>query len=111
MLATNSTTGPEWLMFRRNHKRNAVVDINESTISENSTKNDIILYPNPSSDNLIIKSNLSSGKIEVYTVTGVKLINTEFTENLDISGLTAGVYLCKIVSGNIIETHTFVVAR
>jgi outer membrane protein assembly factor BamB len=111
MVSTNSTTGPEWLMFRRNHKRNAVVGIDESAVEDNSPNNSMILYTNPANTNLSIQSNLNSGSIEVYNLIGSKLINSEFTENLDISGLPGGVYLCKIISRNIVETGMFVVIR
>ncbi|MEI6090186.1 MAG: FG-GAP-like repeat-containing protein [bacterium] len=111
MVSTNSTTGPEWLMFRRNHKRNAVVGINESAVEENLLDNAITLSPNPAKTNLRITSNFKYGTIEVYNLIGFKLINSDFTDNLDISGLSQGVYLCKIISGNIIETGIFVVIR
>lgn len=47
MISTNSTTGPEWLMFRRNHKRNAVIDKNKTAVEENSEIDGISIYPNP----------------------------------------------------------------
>lgn len=111
MLSTNSTTGPEWLMFRNNHKRNAVVGIHESGIEENLLKSDITLYPNPANTNLSISSNLKYGTIEIYNLIGIKLISLNYAKSLDISGLPEGVYLCKISSGNIIETGTFLVIR
>jgi hypothetical protein len=98
-------------MFRRNHKRNAFVDKNESSVEENLINNAINFYPNPAYTNLHISSNLKFGTIEVYNLIGIKLMSSDYAENLDISGLASGVYICKIISSNIIQTGTFLVIR
>ncbi len=110
LVSTNSTTGPEWLMFRRNHRRNAVVDKKETAVQE-TIANEISVYPNPASTNLHITSDLKGCAIEIYNANGTKFLTSDFTENLNINQLPQGVYLCKIVSNGKIATKTFVVVK
>ena len=74
------------------------------------------LYPNPASNiiNLSIE-NLANAelKIEVYDVIGRlnKTVNTTFENNktsLDISKLTSGIYIVKVINGDAVSVKRFV---
>lgn len=57
------------------------------------------IYPNPVNGNYVtIQSPISGDKnIEVYDITGKRLINTILnSDKLDISSVSAGVYLVKV---------------
>lgn len=56
------------------------------------------LYPNPAKDKLMI-SGVSSGNVEVYSMTGTKLFTTQFSENTSIPlNLSTGIYVAKVTS-------------
>jgi 1,4-alpha-glucan branching enzyme len=61
---------------------------------------DIVLAPNPAHDYFTVNANLS--KVEIYSITGqmVKSFNNEFTQDtsFDISDLSRGVYIVKVIN-------------
>jgi type IX secretion system substrate protein/receptor L domain-containing protein len=59
----------------------------------------ISVYPNPVSENLIIliDSNLSFIKAEIYTISGQKLMETS-AKQIDFSNLSAGIYFVNVVT-------------
>jgi len=67
------------------------------------TSKTITLYPNPTSKILNIKSSVSSGSssVELYSIQGKKVFTTQLDNNqsdIDISHLTAGLYLVKVIN-------------
>jgi hypothetical protein len=71
---------------------------------DNIIESQIQLFPNPSSGVLNI-SNISGGKISVFSMTG-QLVATQYNSDnqtdviLDLRGLTPGVYFCRIGENN-----------
>lgn len=61
---------------------------------------DLKIYPNPVSNLLTVKSNQKIDKLELYSILGKKVKVKEFSNNLNISNLSSGLYLLKIYSGN-----------
>ncbi|MEI6088839.1 MAG: T9SS type A sorting domain-containing protein [bacterium] len=61
----------------------------------------VSVSPNPVSDYLTISSNQGIGKIEIFSTLGLKVLETEWQEKIDVSGLLAGVYFVRI--GNKVE--------
>lgn len=68
--------------------------------------NNVVLYPNPFSNSIVINASLQQDKItkiELYSTIGV-LVNTVFTEKditiLDTSNLANGIYLIKLSTSN-----------
>lgn len=55
-----------------------------------------IIYPNPTSDQLNINSNQSIDKIRIYSILGMKVLETEWQEKINVSGLAPGVYFIKV---------------
>jgi len=60
----------------------------------------IRLYPNPANSILNIESKESIDTIEVYTINGRKILSSEFTNSLDVSPLSSGVYLMKLTAND-----------
>lgn len=84
--------------------------INEQeSLSINDIKyvNNIILYPNPVTDELNVYNNSDSAieNIEVYNMLGEKILSEINTDNkFDISSLPSGIYLVKVILENEILT-------
>ena len=75
----------------------------------------IIVYPNPATDKITI-SFPSSDKYEVSLITSIGHIINKYAVNdthidLNVSGLSAGVYFINISHGTVIETKKIVVKR
>ena len=75
--------------------------------------NDIILYPNPVTDNLIIKTNsiFSGYYAKVFSVLGQEVGSVELNEqqnNINLSHLRKGIYLVKIETENGIKTFKII---
>jgi hypothetical protein len=72
--------------------------------------NAIKVYPNPTTDYIVISGLSGSSKAEIYNVTGQLIQETTFTNEtrMDLS-LAAGVYLVKVSNGNQSLTRKIVV--
>ena len=70
----------------------------------------VSIYPNPAKDFLIISSDVTINKVEVYNLLGTKVISTSKlnNNNLDISNLANGVYMMKLTSGASIASKKFI---
>ena len=60
----------------------------------------IIIYPNPGSDIINISSRIDIN-IEVYDMLGNLLLTKENPNNIDISKLSAGIYIFTILYDNV----------
>lgn len=69
------------------------------------------VFPNPISDYLTINANQEIGKIEIFSVLGLKVLETELKEKIDVRNLPEGIYFLIIKSGNFTETKKFVIIR
>jgi hypothetical protein len=72
--------------------------------------NEIMLFPNPISDKLIIKTNSQNFRIELYDQLGQLLVSKINVSVLDVSYLSVGIYYIKVFSdhGN---THSFKIIK
>ncbi|RZN80257.1 MAG: T9SS type A sorting domain-containing protein [Winogradskyella sp.] len=59
----------------------------------------VTLYPNPVQDYLNIEANVIIEKIEFYSISGAKILESSKIDNINISSLRKGVYFAKIYSG------------
>ena len=73
------------------------------TFKQNSTGNDtqpspnISVYPNPVKDEIFIKSDLQIEKVEVYSLTGLLLIQkNNVNDKISVSSLSKGVYILRV---------------
>jgi glycosidase len=71
----------------------------------------VIVFPNPARDKIFLKGEATYGKTDIYTITGKRVLSiSTISESgfIDISGLSAGMYVLKVVSGHKIYTAKFV---
>jgi hypothetical protein len=68
------------------------------------------IYPNPAKNVINISSVKTIEKAEIYNIIGKKVISTSNLSNnsLDISSLTKGVYILKLVSGDVVGTRKII---
>ncbi|MDR3046556.1 MAG: Omp28-related outer membrane protein [Bacteroidales bacterium] len=66
------------------------------------------LYPNPTTGLLRIESELPVQGVDVFNVQGQKVANFNNTNELDVTSLSAGIYVIKINSGTEVHTTKFV---
>jgi beta-glucanase (GH16 family) len=76
-----------------------------SLSSSNSTLNELIIYPNPTKDKLILKtpSHLIGSNVNMYSTLGQSLSNftlDEVNTSIDLSSLKKGIYLLKFQTDN-----------
>ncbi|RAJ19278.1 putative secreted protein (Por secretion system target) [Gelidibacter algens] len=83
-----------------------------SKISTSDGISNLTIYPNPVSNGKIYittKDNLTK-EVEIYDVLGKKILSSSvFGKELNISKLTAGIYILKIREGNNSATRKLVV--
>ena len=77
-------------------------------------KTSFSMYPNPTADgNVTINNNLeANGTVNVFTLTGANVFSAELsqgTQNLNLSGLSAGMYIVKVESGNASESKKLII--
>ncbi|MGJ8591554.1 MAG: FG-GAP-like repeat-containing protein [Aquaticitalea sp.] len=92
---------------------NDTIVINEgSTLSTNgSTVTDLILYPNPTKTvlNLSTLENLDDAIYSVFDMNGRRVLNSKLTSNtIDVSGLSTGNYVLRLMFGNAIKSQKFI---
>jgi len=78
---------------------------------ENSFVNDLVIYPNPTKDELNISSteNLQNAIYTIFDINGRRVMNASLTQNtIDVSALNTGNYILRIVSGNQIKSQKFI---
>lgn len=70
--------------------------------------NGFAIYPNPVQDLLQINGPFTSGTIRVYQMNGALVMETNLSQNLEVSSLSSGMYLLEIeTSDGIISTQKF----
>lgn len=72
------------------------------------------LYPNPASNTITIErdSQQDSGYAQLFDLTGRSLMNLNFNEQIDVSGLPSGMYLVKITNRlGKTETKKLIISR
>lgn len=71
------------------------------SVSENVIDNSVSVYPNPTSDKVVVKSNNAIKSIQLFDVQGRLLFTrmaAELTENIDLTSKATGLYFMKIVT-------------
>lgn len=67
------------------------------------------VHPNPCHDKLFINSDLYDAIIEIYSISGQKLFVHKLNEHsIDVSELSSGIYLLKVISKDTLFTKKFV---
>lgn len=65
------------------------------------SNNSFIIYPNPAKDKLNINSSFAVDKVEIFNSIGELIISQGYyVDGIDVSGLTVGIYIISITSGD-----------
>ncbi len=115
MITIGKTQGPDWLMFRNNIRRNAVVPINLLSII--NYKNDLFfLCPNPAEEYIEIYMNGAKSpqqEIKIYNILGECVLAEQTflsVQRMDISVLPPGLYFVLVgnnFEGRFIKVNKF----
>lgn len=75
----------------------AVNWINSSTdiTDEYSDNSEFMIFPNPVSNMLNVKNYKPDGLVQIYNILGVKVIETEMSDRIDVSELPTGLYIIR----------------
>lgn len=89
-------------------------EVQETAGIEDFNKTSFSVFPNPTTDkNVTISHNIDGkGTVSVYSLTGALVANSELSsgsQNLNLSSLTAGIYIVKIEAGNQTATKKLIV--
>ncbi len=72
--------------------------------------NSVVIYPNPTTDILYIKSDINLTKINIYDINGRQLIKSNtVSESVDVSRLTKGIYSLELENDGRKVTKQFIV--
>jgi hypothetical protein len=96
-----------------NPNPNELLIINEgSTLSTNgSIVTDLILFPNPTKSilNLNTLDNLNDAVYSIFDMNGRRVLNSKLNSNtIDVSELSTGNYILRLMSGNSIQSQKFI---
>ena len=79
--------------------------------NEDFSQNGFLIYPNPTSEILHLKTNSHIENLEIYSMLGQKIIsqtNNSVTAEVDVSILQTGSYIIKVSTENKTEVQKFV---
>ena len=79
------------------------IDASTLSVDDDTLQSEILLYPNPTSNLLKIRSTTSISKVQIYDLNGriVKEVKSENTINeIDISQLSSGIYIVRLANQN-----------
>ena len=78
---------------------NILVESSETlSVIDQTINNELLVYPNPTSNKLTIKTSYDVDKVELYNILGKKVIESTNLE-LNLNPLSDGVYILQIYSG------------
>ena len=73
--------------------------------------NDLILYPNPTKGIINLNTNYGFNEAiySIFDIGGRRVLNSKFNSNqIDVSELSAGTYILRIMNNNQIKTQKFI---
>ena len=88
-----------------------ITDVEPDGISENT--NTLTISPNPASTYIKVE-NTAGSQIAVYNIAGQQVLSiasAEANETLNVSNLTAGLYVVRVVNGNEVSTAKVSIVR
>jgi len=83
--------------FGSTFKRYCMASRNLGTFDNTISTEDLVIYPNPTSNDIVLGSTFNNSIIKVFETNGRLIFETRLQENkIDISGLQQGVYILKV---------------
>ncbi|WP_336733420.1 T9SS type A sorting domain-containing protein [Chryseobacterium sp. VD8] len=81
--------------------------LSSNDINQTSEKN-ILIYPNPANEYLVIKSKDQIECVKIYNSEGKLILQNKYETKTDISALLKGSYFLELASKNGISRHKFI---
>jgi hypothetical protein len=111
------STWPLFIPFRSEWSGVKILTYNNACttgINDYKNENSFIVYPNPASRELFVKSENENGSFEIYNVIGQMVLKEAIGKGenkLNLAGINTGSYLYKIKTkeGNVIKTGKLIV--
>jgi streptogramin lyase len=75
-----------------------VFDSKVTSVENKENNNTLCIFPNPVTDYLILSSKQQLHRIEIYSLLGLKVLETEYKEKIDVSLLIPDIYFLKVGS-------------
>ena len=80
-----------------------------STVSiDEYNASDFSIYPNPTSDQLTIESELDINEVSIVDLTGKTILTSSYEAHINVANLSAGVYFIKLINDNKTVTKKFI---
>lgn len=73
-------------------------DLSTSINDQLLIKPEVVIFPNPSIDQIFIESDLFYSKMIIFDVSGRQIFKDEFSDEIDVSHYDAGIYFVKLIS-------------
>ncbi len=80
-----------------NYSQSAVISIPEKKL---------LVYPNPTSTKINVNSTEKFDMIEIFSIDGTEIYQTQNSETVDVSNLSSGIYIIKVTSQKTGYTET-----
>lgn len=87
-----------------------LVTIQSGSIVNDNILNNVFVYPNPASTNLYI-ANSTINQIELYDISGQKIAEYFNTQQINVSNLSNGMYLIKVITPDKVITQKINIKR
>jgi hypothetical protein len=84
---------------------------NATLAPDNPFETGICVYPNPASNILYLKGDISTGNYRIYTMSGQVLQSGELNGPIPVSGLDEGVYLLQVSQDGISTKQKIIIRR
>jgi hypothetical protein len=69
------------------------------SVGDNTFELDVFIYPNPTDDYLFIEGNKNPIALSIYNLLGAEVIATSAKEKINVSELSKGIYIIRILDG------------
>lgn len=73
-----------------------VTEIDMSGVSSVTASESVIVYPNPATEALFVKSSKEVASIKVFTVSGATVAESQATDNVNVADLQSGLYIYRV---------------
>lgn len=83
------------------------VILEQNMAVSSADKNQVSVYPNPTSDFIKIQNVKKLQSVRIFDMTGKKVIET-YSSDIDVKALSAGQYILNIYSGNEVISRKFI---
>jgi hypothetical protein len=82
-------------------------DLSTTDVEEKIIDNETVtIFPNPASDYLSIKG-IDNQSVRIYTIEGIKIIDTQNSAKIDLRNLSNGIYFLEIGD----KTYHFIIYK